>query len=163
MFPDYRVKTAFQHGKGVIGKKVPFKNNKRLKKTPSTGFSATRRTQREHPNSPSKRERRGVRSPHEKGIFVQIKKASMASLKARKPWRLAAARNRKGSCITLQLVILLPNQVGPCTSAQEVWHGRRDKRRNHAALTKTGHKSHDGVVNKDDDHRKPRPILVPAR
>ena len=32
MFPDYRVKTAFQHGKGVIGKKVPFKNNKRLKK-----------------------------------------------------------------------------------------------------------------------------------
>ena len=80
---------------------------------------------------------------------MQIKKASMASLKARKPWRLAAARNRKGSCITLQLVILLPNQVGPCTSAQEVWHGRRDKRRNHAALTKTGHKSHDGVVNKD--------------
>ena len=32
MFPDYRVKTAFQHGKGVIDKKVPFKNNKRLKK-----------------------------------------------------------------------------------------------------------------------------------
>ena len=85
---------------------------------------------------------------------MQIKKASMASLKARKPWRHAAARNRKGSCITLQLVILLPNQVGSRTSAQEVWHGRRDKRRNHAALTKTGHKSHDGVVNKDDDHRK---------
>lgn len=32
MFPDYRVKTAFQHGKEVIDKKVPFKNNKRLKK-----------------------------------------------------------------------------------------------------------------------------------
>lgn len=61
---------------------------------------------------------------------------------------------KKGGDPPFLYIILFIDHPAPEGSAEEVGGGGGQKGRDHAALAQAGHEGHDGVVDKDDDHRE---------